>query len=198
MKDLCVGCKHADFEEHGPSAHGDFVTIVRCRATRETVRGNMPECDRFEEKPSSEAARLASTIASVVVATSLIDEVGPKPQIVCIVGSREVEQTRARARIEKILEEYDPETDVVISGERGNVDIMARRVAEDIGFRFVPFAPRYDMKDYYLDRNWMMANACTVLYRITTAASKTYGSGWTRDRAKEMGKPTFEFVEDAP
>lgn len=144
-----------------------------------------------------EAAKLARTVASTVVALSLADEVLSKEEIVCIVGSREVEQTMARREVRKILGKYSPEMDVVISGGRGNVDLAVEEVAKELGFKFVPFLPRHDQWQNYQERNWSMAAACTVLYRITLASplpTTTYGSGWTRDRAKELGKPTFEVV----
>lgn len=143
---------------------------------------------------TQEAAELARTVVSTVVGLSLADEVLPKDEIVCIVGSREVGQGAALREVREILSKYDPEADVVISGGRGNVDLAAEEVAKELGFKFIPFLPWRDQWMWYQGRNWSMAAACTVLYRITVPRAETYGSGWTRDRAREMGKPTFEVV----
>ena len=47
-------------------------------------------------------------------------------------------------------------------------------------------------------RNIQIAEACDVLVRIAKKGSKTYGSGWTRDYAASLGKPTEEFIVADP
>ena len=39
-----------------------------------------------------------------------------------------------------------------------------------------------------------IAEDCDELVRIADSCSRTYGSGWTRDRASTLGKPTAEYV----
>jgi len=98
----------------------------------------------------------------------------------------------ARSLIREVLERYHP--DLVISGGAAGIDTMARMEAEAMGIavqEFLPARPRWG--DGYRPRNLKIAGACDVLIRIVDPDSKTYGSGWTRDRAVEMGKLTEEF-----
>jgi hypothetical protein len=46
----------------------------------------------------------------------------------------------------------------------------------------------------FKERNLRIAVACDELVRIVAHGTRTYGSGWTRDRAAAMGKPTKEIV----
>lgn len=114
--------------------------------------------------------------------------------IICIVGSVDIDEKEAKHKIFGILGNHDWTSDVVISGGAKGVDSLAEEVAKFLGFRFVVFKPMQESWSYYKQRNWSMAYACDTLYRIKSKTSKTYGSGWTRDRAKEMGKPTEEIV----
>lgn len=81
------------------------------------------------------------------------------------------------------------------SGEspEGGVDIWAHEVADAMGVAFVPFAPAHASWPFYKKRNQAMADWCTHLVRVTSKKSLMYGSGWTRDRAKEQGKFVEEF-----
>jgi hypothetical protein len=49
-------------------------------------------------------------------------------------------------------------------------------------------------KKGFKSRNLEIAQSCDALIRIALKGATTYGSGWTRDRAKERGVPTEEFV----
>lgn len=116
--------------------------------------------------------------------------------IICIVGSHiltPAQENDARQIIKEILDNCKC-NDVVISGGAKGVDSIAEEVANEEGLGFVVFKPMIERWDAYRHRNWSMAYACDNLYRIVTKDSKTYGSGWTRDRAKEMGKFTKEYV----
>lgn len=102
--------------------------------------------------------------------------------------------------IRSVIERYktDDQTEefIVGSGESpaGGVDIWAREIATEMGIPFVPFPPRFRGWPAYKERDQQMADWCTALVRIKSARSTTYGSGWTRDRAREQGKPTEEIV----
>jgi hypothetical protein len=52
----------------------------------------------------------------------------------------------------------------------------------------------YGRRHAWRSRNQAIAHDCDRLIRIADPASGTYGSGWTRDRARELGKPTYGFV----
>lgn len=126
--------------------------------------------------------------------------------VICIVGSSKLseEQTvKARKIIldiigNKIWWEKLPkkkhEDEVFISGGAKGVDFAVQDLCKQFDYPFVVFKPRLENWECYKERNWSMAYACDVLYRIVSKDSKTYGSGWTRDRAKEMGKPVEEIV----
>lgn len=100
----------------------------------------------------------------------------------------------AQRAIERVLDEYLP-SDVVSGGAVG-IDTMVaetwkRRTGRD-AIVFLPKVARWH--DGYRPRNLQIARECDALVRIVAKNSKTYGSGWTRDRAKEMGKATEEIV----
>ena len=85
---------------------------------------------------------------------------------------------------------------VVGSGESpaGGVDIWVHEIAAEMGVIFMPFPPKARNWPAYKERDQAMADWCTKLIRIKSARSKTYGSGWTRDRAEEQGKDVMEFI----
>lgn len=83
----------------------------------------------------------------------------------------------------------------VISGGAVGVDQSAARLARAARIKvseYLPAEPNWDRG--YKPRNLLIALHCDGLLRISCKESKTYGSGWTRDRVKEMGKPTWEYV----
>lgn len=116
-------------------------------------------------------------------------------ECLCIVGSVCLEGSDEAYRIagEAILRYYPA---LVISGGAAGVDTIAETAALGLGYPFKKFPPEGKGWLWYKKRNLAMAKACTRLVRIVSKRSKTYGSGWTRDRAAEMGKPTEEFVLD--
>jgi hypothetical protein len=117
-----------------------------------------------------------------------------REQVLCIVGSVTLTgNTRALQIIEGVLDRYKPLR--VISGCADGIDTMAQQAAERRGIDFTGYPPTTNRwHDGYKPRNLKMAQDCTRLIRIVDYYSKTYGSGWTRDRAKELGKPTEQFV----
>ena len=81
----------------------------------------------------------------------------------------------------------------IISGGAEGVDTFAEEVANELGLKKTIFLPEKKCWEFFKKRNIQIANECDQLLRIASDRSKTYGSGWTRDRAVEMGKPTKEF-----
>jgi hypothetical protein len=88
--------------------------------------------------------------------------------------------------------------DRVISGRcpSGGVDIWAEQEAKRLGYTeasglFVPYAPkvhRWEGEGGYKERDRQMAEACTHLLAIRSLWTTTYGSGWTADYARRLGR----------
>jgi hypothetical protein len=116
------------------------------------------------------------------------------------VGSVSLKGNSEAARvIEEVLDEFQP--DVVVSGGAAGIDSMAADAAYRRGILVREYKPkrqawRATEMDGFWARNIIVAFDCDVLVRIVASDSKTYGSGWTRDRAQEMGKPTREYTID--
>jgi len=99
--------------------------------------------------------------------------------------------------IKRALMFFDPE--VVISGRAEGVDTLAEILAMTYGFStcvYPPTHPRWEPRGYKA-RNLRIAHSCTHLLAIRCGESKTYGSGWTYQQAKIMGKPAFMRIIDA-
>lgn len=110
-----------------------------------------------------------------------------------IVGSKNVSSPTASRIIMLLLELYKPA--VVVSGGAVGVDTLAYLCALELGIEPVVFRPATaDWETGYKPRNMLIAQDCTALVRIGKEVSQTYGSGWTRDRAAQLGKPTMEFL----
>jgi hypothetical protein len=96
--------------------------------------------------------------------------------------------------IKRALVFFEP--DVVISGAAPGVDTMAERMAMRLGFAtciYPPVNKRWKPRGFEA-RNLHIARACTHLVTIRCHASRTYGSGWTADRAEEFGKTVFRRI----
>lgn len=96
--------------------------------------------------------------------------------------------------IKRALVFFDPA--VVISGGAEGVDSWAEGLAREYGFStciYTPANPRWKPNGYEA-RNLRIASSCTHLIAIRCSKSKTYGSGWTSDRAEEMGKSVFRRI----
>lgn len=75
------------------------------------------------------------------------------------------------------------------------IDSMAEECTKKRGIDFQGFPPKVQRwEDGFKPRNLAMAETCTYLIRIVSSKTQTYGSGWTRDQAKRLGKPTEEFI----
>lgn len=79
---------------------------------------------------------------------------------------------------------------VVISGGADGIDSMAAAIARAEGIEVIEHLAknRRWAPDGFQARNLLIAQDCTHLLCISHHASKTYGAGWTADRAEEMGK----------
>lgn len=122
-----------------------------------------------------------------------------------IVGSTCLEGNESvRALIVEIIREYQArltrgEDFVVVSGGAIGVDRMAERAAKGHSISTAIFEPGdaiWDGRHGFKVRNLRIARYCTDIVRIVCIHRKTYGSGWTRDRARELGKRCREFRVD--
>jgi hypothetical protein len=85
--------------------------------------------------------------------------------------------------------------DIVISGGARGIDSYAEEIARQRGgLGLIIHTPKVTGWLGYKARNLLIAQDCTRLVRIVASTSTTYGSGWTRDRAKELGKPVLEIT----
>lgn len=111
-----------------------------------------------------------------------------------IVGSTSLAgNAEAERIIEDALDRYDPV--VVISGGAEGIDQMAADAARRRGIEVIEHLPaRRSWEGGFKPRNLLIARDCTHLVRIAASDAKTYGSGWTRDRAADMGRPTENHV----
>lgn len=110
-----------------------------------------------------------------------------------IVGSTELSGNgRALTQICRVLDRLRPA--LVISGGAKGIDSMAVAEAESRGIPTRVYLPTVrNWEQGFKPRNIQVAEACDHLVRIFSPKSKTYGSGWTRDYAVKLGKPTEEF-----
>lgn len=113
-----------------------------------------------------------------------------------IVGSTILQDDpRASMIINEVLDKYRP--DVVVSGGARGIDSMAEAAAKLRGIPTEIHYPKvraWAAPGGFRDRNLVIARECDRLVRIVSQRSQTYGSGWTRDQAQALGKPTEEFV----
>lgn len=90
---------------------------------------------------------------------------------------------------------------VVISGGAEGVDEMAEQIAWLHGYRegdgamkpLIIHRPknRRWQPEGFKERNLRIAEDCTHLLAIRCKRATTYGSGWTADRAEELGKTVW-------
>lgn len=113
-----------------------------------------------------------------------------------IVGSTEIDWSPEVQRI--ILDAVARlKPGLVISGGAPGVDTIAEWLARDQEIPreiYEPSVWRWEGRGGFKERNQQIADRCDHLIRIVWEKSKTYGSGWTRDRAREQGKPTEEYI----
>ena len=132
--------------------------------------------------------------------------------VLAIVGSRDVPDYQSESLVKQAILEHDPK--MIVSGGAKGVDQMAVRVAEELGIAAMEFVPEHvswdaaptmknpieQIVDYgmrvvvpggFKIRNEKIAEACECLVRIASQTTKTYGSGWTADRAEQLGKRVY-------
>lgn len=112
-----------------------------------------------------------------------------------IVGSSKAHEEESLEIIRDYIRNLMP--DLIVSGEcpKGGVDIYAREEATRQGIAFLIFPPfmlQWDGESGYKARNRKIVKNCTHLLRINSRRSKTFGSGWTANFARELGKTVFE------
>ena len=119
--------------------------------------------------------------------------------ILAIVGSVEeawegVMRFVAMGAIEASIAIYKPH--LIISGEspKGGVDQWAKASAQRRKIDFKGYPPLgYTWQDF-AERNLQMAKDCDTLVAIRSRTAHTYGSGWTADRAEELGKEVHRIL----
>ncbi len=120
---------------------------------------------------------------------------------VAIVGNQErawpllSSRMRVKETIAWILTRWYADRDTIISGGASGVDQWAEEKARLQGFQVITFYPEQPQwePNGYKARNTDIAETCDILYRIFNPKNKSYGSGWTFDCARDLGKPTLAF-----
>jgi len=131
--------------------------------------------------------------------------------VLAIVGSRDVPDYQSSSLVKQAILEHKPK--LVVSGGAVGVDSIAVVVARELGIPTMEFLPEMQTWDYtgaglmkepievfdengvqikmpggFKQRNIKVAEICDCLVRISSATTKTYGSGWTADYAERIGK----------
>jgi len=114
-----------------------------------------------------------------------------------IVGTRVLacrgDRERAKARAAAAIKRLSP--GMVISGGADGSDKVGEEAATEFGYSedagtlviFRPRVRRLHGAGGFRERDQQIAQACTHLLRISCQQATTYGSGWTADRADELG-----------
>lgn len=118
-----------------------------------------------------------------------------------IVGSTSFKRKEAWWTAEEIIRQTIAHLQpvVLISGGAVGIDSLAKTIGRELGYSietetFVEHLPEVRAWDPpgkigFKKRNFTIAQDCTQLLRIACKDSTTYGSGWTADKAKGLGKP---------
>jgi hypothetical protein len=162
---------------------------------------------------SRETAGLADGITRAYRehAAAAADAVGVRPEVrLAIVGTRVLacrgDRERAKARAAAAIEKLSP--DVVISGGADGSDKLGEEAATELGYSeddgtlviLRPRVRRLHGPGGFRERDEQIAQACTHLLRIACRRATTYGSGWTADRAEELGAVVvrYDVCNDQP
>ena len=121
----------------------------------------------------------------------------PRQFRLAIVGSRSLDGNPDALRvIRRVLDAYQARHAalVIVSGGARGIDRMAAEEARRRGLQVVEHRPSGRSWRHYRERNLRIVHDCDELVRIADPSSRSYGSGWARDRAREAGRPTFEYT----
>lgn len=119
------------------------------------------------------------------------------PYRLAIVASRSLDgHPDALRAIQAALDAYQAHHGllVIISGGARGIDRMAASEARRRGLEVVEHLPDGLSWRHYRERNRRIAEDCDELVRIADPLSRSYGSGWARDCARRLGRPTFEYT----
>lgn len=115
-----------------------------------------------------------------------------QPPVLAVVGSTRFANGRWLAiAAARILEAFDRLNPIrVVSGGAEGIDQLGAALARARRLEVIAFLPEHPRwePDGYKARNLLIVDACTHLLAVRCAESKTYGSGWTADRAEEAGR----------
>ena len=112
---------------------------------------------------------------------------------IAIVGTSlnlsENQERDIRQHIGMVLQKYDVENDIIISGGAKGVDSIAIEIAESMGFNGIIHHPYKQQWKYYMDRNIKIAEECDELYCFTipTKSKKCYHHDELMDHEKTAG-----------
>lgn len=120
----------------------------------------------------------------------------PGRDVLAIVGSTQFVNPDARAlAVDIILGVFERQRpDAVVSGGAKGIDTLGVELADAASIPTIVHRPtvrRWAGPGGFRERNLLIARDCTRLLRIVCRESKTYGSGWTADRADELGKAVW-------
>jgi YspA, cpYpsA-related SLOG family len=120
-----------------------------------------------------------------------------RPLRLAIVGSRSLDSYPDAMRlIRAVLAAYQARhaAVVVISGGARGIDRMTAEEARRRGLQVIEHRPNGWSWRHFRERNLRIVADCDELVRIADPRSRSFGSGWTRDRAREFGRPTTEYT----
>lgn len=119
--------------------------------------------------------------------------------ILAVVGSTKfTKDAKASEAAEKLILQHYQELRprMVVSGGAEGIDSMAVGIAKGLHIdthEFLPKNPRWEPHGYK-ERNVAIAEACTHLLCIRHYATRTYGSGWTADRAEALDREVVRYL----
>ncbi len=115
--------------------------------------------------------------------------------VLAIVGSKCALFADVAPIVRCVIKQYQPRA--IVSGGCSGVDLYAETIAKlEFQLPVIECQPAAGKWEFYKPRDLLIAKLCTRLVRIVSVRSRSYGSGWTRDRAAEMGKPVEEYEVD--
>ncbi len=118
--------------------------------------------------------------------------------VLAIVGSTAFVDVTALAAAERIVEGVFARRrpDLVVSGGAEGIDRLGVRLARSHGIKVDEYLPQHRRwkPQGFQERNDRIADNCTRLLRVACRWSRTYGSGYTHDRAVAQGKQCWSVL----